>query len=300
MVRFKQKEYINTLLNVDSVFGEYEGRTMPIIITIVLAALPLLVWLFLLQGTIIRLWHVIVADVPWSIWWASIFIGKGREKMRFYEQQKHDEYKSADEIVHVQYIHDDGLIEYDNGKVGYLITCYSKGYITDDKLSVDMEAFMTELDMWNWDMYLHNTVDEILCEDELPNLKRYEDKQVIKERIDFYAYQDEWSRTHSGLYRITFLVTSAKYDWKKMRTHLTELCSSELALMFNECKLCGYDDVSELFDRDMCGFVNIEKMLMSKFDNEQYHGSRVLWYDEEIPQELVPEQDKSDMEQRRV
>lgn len=301
MRKFKGKENINTLLNIDSVFGEYEGRVLPIILTIGCAALPLLIWLFLLQGTPIRFWWVCVFDVLFTGRMALIILGKEKEKLRFYEQQKNDEYKSADELLHVNHVNENGLIEYDNGRVGLIIAGYLREYLTEDKLSVDMENFMNELDNggWQWDMTLHNTVDELLCEDSLPNLKRYTDKEVIQERISFYAYQDEWARTHTGLYRIIFLVTSAKFAWKKLISHMEELTSSEMALMFNEIKICNYDDVLEIFNRDICGFADLNKMLIQKYDNDEYYASKVLWYDDEVPEELIPEEEKSNLEERR-
>lgn len=290
---------MNTLLNIDSVFGEYEGHILPIIITIGLIALPLLVWLFALQGTPIKFWWVCVFDVFWGIRWALIVLGQEKKKMKFYLQQKGDEYKSADELVHIQHVHEDGLIEYDNGLVAYLISGYIKGYLTDDKLSVDMENFMNELDMWNWDMLMHNTADEILCEDCLPNLRRYTDKQVISERIQFYNDQDEWARTHTALYRISFLVTANKYAWKKLRSHMEELVSSELALMFNEISILQYMDVMDLLNRDICGFVDISAMLTKKYNNDNYYKSKVLWYDDKVPEELLPEKEQSNLSERR-
>lgn len=299
MRRFKNKENMNTLLNIDSVFGEYEGRVLPVIITIALAGVPLLAWLFLLQGTPIKFIWVVIFDVLWSARWALIILGKEKEKMLFYDQQRADEYKSADELIHINHIHEDGLIEYDNGKIFYLVSGYLKGYLTDDKLSVDMENFMNELDNWDWDMYLHNTVDEILCEDNLPKLTKYTDQEVLKERISFYAHQDEWARTHTALYRITFAVSSSKYNWKKLRAHLEELTSSELALMFNEIDILNYDQVGDILDRDICGFVDIIKMLTTKYDNDKFYASKVMWYDDEIPEELIPEKESSSMEERR-
>ena len=111
MRRFKNKENMNTLLNIDSVFGEYEGRVLPVIITIALAGVPLLAWLFLLQGTPIKFIWVVIFDVFWSARWALIILGKEKEKMLFYDQQRADEYKSADELIHINHIHEDGLIE---------------------------------------------------------------------------------------------------------------------------------------------------------------------------------------------
>lgn len=290
---------MNTLLNIDTAFGEYEGHVMPLIITIAIAATPILVWLFLLQGTPIRFWYVLVFDVLLTARMALKILGKENEKLKFWRQQRADEYRSADELVHVKQLHEDGLIEYDTGKVAYIIVGYPKAYLTDDKLSVEMEKFMNELDMWNWDCSLYNTVDEILLSDDLPLLKRYTDKEVISERIDFYDYQDEWSRTHTGLYSYVFLVQAQKYDWKRMKNHLEELVSSELSSAFNSLRICNYDECCELFNRDVCAYIDINKMLTKKYDNDQFFGSEVLWHDDDIPDNLIPEADRSDMENRR-
>ena len=300
MVRFHDKEKMNTLLNIDNMFGEYEGHVLPIVIMIGLAAAPLLVWLFFLINTPIKFWWVAIFDLFWSGRWALIILGKEKEKLAFYEQQRADEYKSADEIVHVTFVHDDGLIEYDNGRVAYIVTGYPKGYISDARFSTEFEEFMNELDTWNWDLYLHNVSDELLCEDSLPNLVKYKDKQVIEERIEFYSYQDEYSRSNTGLYRFVFLVHSYKYNWKRMRSHLDELVSSEIASCFNEVTIADYDMVNDIMNRDICGYVNIMEMLTKKYDNEQYYGSKVLWYGDDVPDKFVPEKDSSDMEERRM
>ena len=301
MRKFKNKENINSLLLIDNIFGDYDGRVMPIILTIILAGIPPLLWLFFLWLTFIKFWYVLVFDLFWTIRWAMKLIGKeDSEKIPFYLQQKTDAYKSADEIIHIAHIHEDGLIEYDNGKVAYLVSGYPKSYTNDDKFSVDLEIFLNELDSWDWDMYLHNTVDEILCEDGLPNLVKYTDDVVIKERMSFYAYQDEWSRTNTGLYRITFLVLGYKYNWKKLKSHLQELISSDTSRVFNNIEILRYDKTNEIMNRDICGYIELRKMLMRKYDNEDYYNSKVLWFDDQIPKELIPKKEESSLEERRV
>lgn len=300
MLRFKNKDTMNTLLNIDTIFGEYQGKVLPIVLTIAAAAAPLLGWLFLLQGTFIKFWMICVFDLLWTGRWALILIGNEKEKMKFYDQQRKDEYKSADELIHITHVHEDGLIEYDGGFVSYILSGFPKGYLSDARLSTEFEQFMDELDIWDWDLYLVNAVDELLCTEELPKLARYTDTQVLEERIEFYSYQDEWSRTHSGLYKYVFLVKASKYNWKKLKSHLTELVSSDVASCFNEIKICGYDECHEQFNRDICGFVDTQKMLIKKFDNEQYYDSKVLWYDDNVPEELKPKKETSGQKERRV
>lgn len=300
MRKFKGKERINTLLNIDSVFGEYEGHVMPIILTIALAGAPLLIWLFLLQGTPIKFTWVCIFDVLWTGRWALKILGKEDVKTKFYLEQRQSKGATADEIVHVKGISNDGLIQYDNGVIAYIVSGYLRSYLTDDKLSVDLENFMNELDNWYWDYYLHNTMDELLCENDLPKLKRYTDEDVIHERIDFYSYQDEWARNHTGLYRISFLVYTSSYNYNKMKSHLNELVTSEVAQVFNEVEVLDYDGVADLCSRDIVAFADIRKMLLRKYDNNQFYASKVLWYDDEVPQELAKPQEVSDMSERRL
>lgn len=299
MRRYKDKDTINTMLNIDNIFGEHEGHVLPIILTMLCAAVPLFLWLFVLGHYGVPIWPVIVVDVLFTGRMALILIGDEKGKKRAYPTEGRDEYKSADELVHTSYVHEDGLIEYDNGTVAYIITGYLRGYLTDDKLSVDVENFMNELDLWGWDIYFHNTVDELLCENNLPNLKKYTDDTVIRERIEFYTYQDEWSRTHTGLYRTSFLVYTGKHNWKKLKSHLQELVASDISNIFNEVCIADQAMVHELFNRDMCGFIDINKMLLSKYDNSQYYSSKVMWYDDNVPEELTKEEEKSNLEERR-
>lgn len=301
MKRFGNKENINILANIDNPFGEHEGKIMPWIIVILLAAAPLLIWLFFLINTPIKFWMVVVFDVLWTGRWMLKIPGQEDKKMAFYEQQLADAYKSADEIIHITHVHDDGLIEYDNGRVAYLISGFLKGYINDDALSLDLENFMNELDAWEWDYTLHNVVDELLCENNLPKLARYTDKEVIQDRINFYSYQDEWSRTHTALYRITFIVQAPKYNWKKLKLHLEELISSDIALMFNDVSVLRYDQVNDILNRDICGFTDILTMLTKKYENSEYYASKVMWYDDEVPVSAkVENEEHSEMSKRRV
>ena len=285
MIQFDNKDKINTLLNIDNYFGEYSGRMAPMLIFFAVAATPLLGWLFMFQIWIPFKWFV----VPWLLWcgrWALIILGKEKQKLEFYDKQRADEYKSANELLHITHIHENGLIEYDNSYCAFIISAMPKGFISDARLSVELENFYEELDHWDWDIYMHNAVGEVTCKSHLPNLAKYTDKQVISERIEFYTYQDEYSNTHSGLYRYNYLVKTSKYNWKKLQLHLTELISSELCKCFNEVYICNREQVNDVINRDLCAYVDLFKMLTTKYDNADFHNSKVLWYDEQIPDNL--------------
>lgn len=300
MKKYKGKELMNTLLNIDNIFGEYEGKLLPLIIVLLLGGAPILVWVFFLQGTNISIWWVVGLDVPWTAVWAINIFGNYKEKKHFYLEQRQDKGATADTIIHVKNITEEGLIQFDTGGVALIVSGYLKSYLTEDKLSVDLENFMNQLDTWNWDYYLHTAIDELKCEDELPKLRRYTDPDVIRERIGFYAYQDEWASTHAGLYRITFVVSDSSYNWKKLISGVKDLISSEAAKCFNEVSILEYDDVVDILGRDVAAYIDIRSMLRTKFDNSDYHGSSVMWYDDKIPEDFIIEEEESDLEGRRL
>lgn len=298
-VNFDGKEKINTLLNIGNYFGEFQGKTLPIVIFIGVVAAPLLGWLFILQMAVPFLWFLPIWII-WIIHWALVIPGKEKEKMKQYDTQRSDEYKAADELIHTSHIHEDGLIEYQSGTVAYILTGFMKDFIKDKKMSLALEVLFEELDMWNWDYFAQNVVDEVLTEDGLPNCAKYVDKQVIADRIDFYNYQDNYSRNHTSLYRHVFLVYSSKVNWKKMRNHLEELVSSETCDCFNEIYICDKKQVSDICNRDLCAYVDLMSMLTKKYDNDEFYGSKVMWYDSDVPEKLKPKKEKSSMTRRRV
>lgn len=299
MFNWRNKRKINALLNIDNFFGDYQGRMLPIIIFIAIAGAPVLAYAFILQ-LYIPIKFFVPVWVLWTARWALKIIGREDKKMLFYDSQRGDEYASADDLIYTSFVHEDGLVEMQNGVVGYFITGFPKAYINDDAFSVDMEAFLNELDMWTYDMYFQNVVDEIRCEDNLPRLARYKDKEVIQDRIDFYNRQDEYARTHASMYRYVFFVYASKYDWKKLKSHVTEIVQSELAQCFNEIEIADKHTANELYARDLMNYLDFNKMLTKKYDNTDYHDSKVLWYDNKVPDKYKQGRDHSGLEERRV
>lgn len=275
-----KKPHINTLLNVDNIFGTYENRVAPFILTILLGSIPLFVWLFFLQGTPIKLWMAIILTLLLTGRFALIFIGKESEKLKSYSARRNDAYLESKDLINVTDIID-GLIMYTSGRVSYIVYGYLKGYLDDDVLSIDLERFMDELDAFDWDMNLYNITDELLCTGNLPNLRRYKDKETILQRIAFYKYQDDWVSKNTEMYEIVFIVKARKYNWKQLRSKLIDLVDSDVAKCFNEIYIADTQDVIDIMSRDIETYVDLNEMLLNKMSNEEISGARVLFYDDE-------------------
>lgn len=275
-----KKPNINTLLNVDNIFGTYENRVAPFILTILLGSIPLFIWLFFLQGTPIKLWMAIVLTLLCMGRFALIFIGKEKEKLQSYSARRNDAYLESKDLINVTDIID-GLIMYTSGRVSFIVYGYLKGYLDDDILSVELERFMDELDSFDWDMNLYNITDELMCTNNLPNLRRYKDRETILQRINFYKYQDDWTAKNTEMYEIVFLVKAKKYNWKHLKSKLTELVNSDVAKCFNEIYIADTKAVIDIMSRDIETHVDLNEMLLNKLDDGEITGARVLFYDDE-------------------
>lgn len=275
----KNKPAINTLLNIDNIFGSYEGRVGPFVLTILLGSIPLWVWLFFLQG-LVPLWIIIIIIFLLMGRLALIFIGKESEKMKSYTARRNDAYLESKDMVQVVNIYDDGLIEYTTGRVCYIVYGYLKGYLEDDALSVDLEAFLDELDAFDWDMNLYNVTDELMCTSELPLLRRYTDKSAILQRMNFYKYQDDWTARNTQMYELVFIVKARKYNWKHMRAKLEEITQSDVSNCFNEIHIADSRGVTDIMSRDIETYVDLNEMLLNKFQTDTIKGAKILYYDD--------------------
>ena len=275
----KKKSVINTLLNIDNIFGSYEGRIGPFVLTVLLGSIPLWIWLFFLQ-MLVPLWIILIIMFLLMGRLALIFIGKEPEKMKSYTARRNDAYLESKDMVQVVNIYDDGLIEYTTGRVCYIVYGYLKGYLDDDALSVELEDFLNELDAYDWDMNLYNVNDELMCTSELPLLRRYKDKEAILQRMNFYKYQDDWSAKNTQMYELVFVVKARKYNWKHMRAKLDELTQSDVSNCFNEIHIADNMAVVDIMSRDIGTHVDLNEMLLNKFQTDTIKGAKILYYDD--------------------
>ena len=294
----EKKAKINGLLNIDNFTGDHTGRMAPTIIFLIIGLSPFLLWLMI---SFILPFKIFL--IPWMLWigrWALYIFGKEKQRLAVYRASKNNEYSSAYKLVHVQHQHSDGLFEYTNGQVAYIVSCCPKFYLNDDQFTHDLEEFLKQFDGYNFDCYIHNIVDEVKLENNFENLSIYSDKQIIADRIEVLTLNDEYCRCNSGGYRFNIVVKASKYSWKKLKEKVFTVVNSDYANMFNECYVCDMDKVSDVFSRDVKIWIDLQKMLTNKFDNDQFYDSRVLYYGDEVPEEYREVPETSSLDERRV
>lgn len=294
----KNKPKINVLLNINNFTGEHTGRMAPAMIFMAVALAPLLLWM--LVSFILPFKYFLI---PWLLWvgrWALYILGNEPKRLKIYRSSKNNVYESAYDLVHIKPQYEDGLIEYVSGKVAYVISACPRDYLSDVEFAHDLSEFLRQFDGYEFDAHLHNLVDEIRLEDDFESLNVYTDDTIIHERMEVLTGQDEYCRGNTSAYRFNIVVKGSKYNWKKLKEAVDTIVSSDYAKMFNEIYVCNKDQVSDVCSRDILTWLNLQKMLTNKYRNEQYHDSKVLYYDEEIPDKYKPVKDVSALNERRV
>lgn len=306
----KEKEKINVLMNIDNYFGEHQGRLAPILVFLLVSASPFLVYTVMFS-MYIPLKVMIVVEVIWTARMALLILGKENERLQQYikdagyektnEKEKEESiYENVNELVRVERVTEDGLIEYVNGQIAYIVSGFCMTYMDDVSFTLDFTNFLAQLRGYEYDTCCHMVVDEFKLQDQMEKYRVYTDREMIKERMEFYSLQDKYCKENSALYRISFVVKAPKYDWKNLKDKLSRLVQSEFSYVFKDLALCDKEMVEDIMSRDVCANVDLNKMLVDKFKNDEYYGSEVLFYGTEIPEEYKPKRDSVNMNQRRV
>lgn len=299
MVDLEDKPTINMLTPIDNIFGGHEGRLGPTIKFLVVALIPAI--FYALYGQIfIPLKVFLVVEVLWAARMALLIIGKEKEKKKFYRASKKNQYASAYDMVRISHTHDNSIIEYQNGRIALAVAGYTQSYMNDDQFAVDYASFLGMLNNYDVDIYCHAVVDEFKLQNNSENLRVYSDKVFMKERLDLYKTQDDFVSQNCQLFRFTFLIKGSRYDWKNMLEVVEAITNSHAASCFKNLHICGKDEISEIASRDLGTHISIEEMLRNKYVNDEFDGSKVLFYGDEVPEQFSAESHTNDMTARRI
>lgn len=294
----REKPKINALLNIDNFFGEHEGRLIPWLIFFAVIGIPLFFWFFLLIP-FFPLKYFIWVYILYSGRMALLILCDENKKLKSYMSSKEDEYASVKGLTRIKHCHEDGLIEYTNGRVAYIIAGYPRTYISDVKFTHDMEKFISALQIYEFDLFLQMEYNEFKLQDDTQRLTVYTKKEMVKERMNFYIDQDAYCANKTSCFKYCFVIKSSRYDWKKLREFAKSIVTSSNARVFQTIKVCEKDEAKDVAARDLCAFVDLEEMLREKYQNDEFFGSEVLFYGDEVPDEYRKGQDNIDIDDRR-
>ena len=298
----QKKDKINILLNIDNYYGKHTGGMGRVLLFGISVCAPFLIYTFVFVNIIPFKWFLI-PFIPYTIIMALRIIGRETERTIAYLKQLNDEYATAKELIKIMDIHEDGLVEYNNGTICYIIQAYGYSYFNDNKYSKDLEEFLSAITTkYEVDIYGHLVVEELeTSKSDLEKLSVYNDQEILKERLEFYKYQDKFTNNNSKLYRLNFVVKSYKNKWGRLSKDIRNLVNSEIVQCFSSVKICNREEAIDVISRDCTLYVDLGEMLRNKHDVENFFGSKVLYFGDDIPEDMKPEDYDPEVEtDRRV
>lgn len=298
--RNEQKDKINILLNPDNFYGKHTGGLGRILLFCVAACAPFLVYTMLLIN-FIPFRFFLIPFIPYCIKMFLITVGREKQKMESFKKRLNDQYSSSKELIKFSDVHEDGCIEYQNGVICYIIQAYGFSYMSDNQYSKDLEGFLSRItSQYEVDVYGHLVTGELdTTQEDLEGLRVYEDGEFMKERLEFYKYQDKYTDENSKLYRLNFVVRSYKTQWGKLSKYLNNLVKSEYVSVFDQCHICNKEEAIAVMSRDATIFIDVGEMLRTSHNSENYYGSKILYYGDEVPDNLKEKTTKFEEEEGR-
>lgn len=293
----EKKENVNILLNVDNFYGRYSGGNGRALVFVIAVSIPFLIYAVALMS-FIPFKFFFPVYLFYALRVGMLTIGREKERVESYLKQKNDEYAVAKDLAQFFAVHDDGMIEYVGGKIVYIIQAYGHSYYSDDAFARELEEFLDSvMSKYETDIYGFLVYKELdTTRDDLEKLSVYVDPEMQQERLDFYKLEDKTVNDKTKLYQLNFAVKANKSEWNKLRNFVFTISNSELTRCFNTIKVCNKQEAIDVMSRDATVYVDVGEMLNSKHLSEEFHGSKVLYFGDDVPDRYKPKVETFDNE----
>lgn len=282
MIEQEKPESVNMLLDTEHFYGESHRRLAPIIITLCVAGAPLLLYAGVLIA-IVPFWIFAILEVIWAVRWVMLILGEENKRLAAYKRRCFDAYAPMYALLNVKYIHKDGLIEYMDGRVKYLVIC-ENGNRVDDIARAQMvrQLLITLTSVFSLDVHIQNfDVGEVLAM-RYNNLKLFKDKAAMRDCLSLLMKNIELANTESFLTRTIFAVKGRRNEFKRMKQTIEKAISSEDARAFKSIRLATEEEAKSIISEDLDSNIDYEAMLTNKYNDENYYTNRVISYDKDL------------------
>lgn len=276
---------VSMLLDIDSFYGESEGRLGPVIKMLCIGFAPLLAWVYIALP--IPIWLMIPLEIIWFIRVAMITVGREKQRLAQYRKQLNDDYSSTAELLRIKTIHEDGCVEYTSGQVAYVMLAANGTTYDPLARSMTIRDFFSQIGKYfDIDFYIQNVTEMKSLEQRYNNVKLFVDQEAAKDFIDIIDHNRKVVYSESRLTRIVIVVKGSRNYWTDIRDDCKQAVNSAAARAFKDVHIATRDEVREILGTDIRGYVDIDGELQRKYATHQYYGSKVLYFGDE-PKEVA-------------
>lgn len=273
---------IQMLLDIDHYYGEHEGSATQKIIFIVVAAIPICIYVYFGLFYFIPLKFFMPFYIFYFIRMLCLIIGQEPRRLAEYRKQLQDAYASLYKLLRIRKIHDNGMVEYLNGRITYFVVAYNGN--EKDKLAhssgCDKFIEMCAGDH-DYDTYIPNITERTTLRDRYKNVKLFGDRDMAKIFVDIIDHNSQMVMERSTLQKIVFAFKGTRSDWKEIKNGIDNAINSRYAKAFKLVyRVTDKEEIGDILSRDLDGVISVDEMTKRKYCTGEYYGSRVLCYDD--------------------
>lgn len=275
----EKPDTINMLLDIEKFSGEFSGRMTPVLVFLLLAGAPALIFVYLFVGKI-NILYLLPFYIIYVIRLAMITVGKESKRVEEFKRQLHDQYSSALDLINIKTIHPDGCLEYINNTTAYLVIASNGSYIDELQRAQIVRRFILKIsDGYNIDILVQNIVASDELSRRYDGVKFYSNAEVANDFIEIIDHNREIISSNSLITQVVFIVKSRKSDYKKLKETVESAINSQDAKAFKALTLATDKEVYSILSRDIDAYLDFNEMQRKKYRKGNYYGSEVIGYD---------------------
>ena len=272
---------VNLLLDPENYNGEHEGRLGPVLLFLVIAVTPALIYVYFFMGAL-PLWLTLPVYIVYVIRVLMLTIGREKERVAQYRKQLNDEYASMYDLVSIKTLHPDGCCEYIGNKVAYFVVTTNKTSYNEELWAAEvMEFYKMLANKHEVDVYVQNITEVKSLDARYQGVKLFKDNSVAKDFIDIVDNNRAQVYSQSLLTRTVWVIRGYRGDWEEIKKTCTDAIYSPYARIFKTCHLAEELEVNEILSRDVNGLIDIPSLMQQKYRTQEYFGSKVMAFDDE-------------------
>lgn len=272
-------KYINTLLNIEQFSGESSTRLGPALTFLTVAFGPILIYVYFSLTLIpAKIWVPIA--LLWIIRSAMLTLGQEKKRVEQYKQQLYDEYSSITDFMDIKTIHKDGLIEYKNNRVTYLLVSQNSGNFDVIQRAQQIAKILDRISGdYTIDMRSQNILDADNLHSRYDGVALFEDREAAKDYLEIIDFNREIIKKDTLVSRVVFVINGKKSQFKAMRRDIESVLNSPEIRAFRSVTLADFEVANEVVSRDIDSYIDFKEIQRQQYSKGEYYGSYVDEYD---------------------
>lgn len=289
----KELGKITPLVDIDNYFGTSSKRLMPIILMGVAVCIPCFIYAQFLI-TILPIKFFLVFLGIWTFRWGLIILGEEPKRLEQYKRQIAEVYASARELMLIKEIHKDGLVEYMNGNIKYLVVVENGSELDPEVVSERFYLLLKGIsNKYVPDIYIQNIVGQSTLESRYKNLSIDTSTKASKDYIGIIDFNIELEKNFSILTRTVLAVKGRRHDFLEMKELLIGEINASNVNVFKDIYIADREEVMDIISRDLLMNINFGSLNRDKYKTEDYQGCRVIGFDKKALKTLYGEIEES-------